>query len=173
MLSFLPTYWFPQLTDLQPEFLRERGITLLLLDFDNTMLPYTTDEPTPELLDWLNHPENALEELRRFLQTQGYEPNSRRQRVPTFSERYGVPCVLRAVKPRTRGIRTAMRRFSAQKAETALVGDQTYTDVLGANLAGITSLQVRSIHNHTIWLKLRHVLELPCLWMARKRRVEV
>ena len=166
MLSFLPTYWFPQLTDLQPEFLRECGITLLLLDFDNTMLPYTTDEPTPELLDWLGR-----------MQAVGIRlcivSNSRRQRVPTFSERYGVPCVLRAVKPRTRGIRTAMRRFSAEKAETALVGDQTYTDVLGANLAGITSLQVRSIHNHTIWLKLRHVLELPCLWMARKRRVEV
>lgn len=166
MLSFLPTYWFPQLTDLQPEFLRERGITLLLLDFDNTMLPYTTDEPTPELLDWLKRMQAAG--IRLCIVS-----NSRRQRVPTFSERYGVPCVLRAVKPRTRGIRTAMRRFSAQKAETALVGDQTYTDVLGANLAGITSLQVRSIHNHTIWLKLRHVLELPCLWMARKRRVEV
>lgn len=166
MLSFLPTYWFPQLTDLQPEFLRERGITLLLLDFDNTMLPYTTDEPTPELLDWLKRMQAAGVRL-------CIVSNSRRQRVPTFSERYGVPCVLRAVKPRTRGIRTAMRRFSAQKAETALVGDQTYTDVLGANLAGITSLQVRSIHNHTIWLKLRHVLELPCLWMARKRRVEV
>lgn len=166
MLSFLPTYWFPQLTDLQPEFLRERGITLLLLDFDNTMLPYTTDEPTPELLDWLKRMQAAGVRL-------CIVSNSRRQRVPTFSERYGVPCVLRAVKPRTRGIRTAMRRFSAEKAETALVGDQTYTDVLGANLAGITSLQVRSIHNHTIWLKLRHVLELPCLWMARKRRVEV
>ncbi len=166
MLSFLPTYWFPQLTDLQPEFLRERGITLLLLDFDNTMLPYTTDEPTPELLDWLKRMQAAG--IRLCIVS-----NSRRQRVPTFSERYGVPCVLRAVKPRTRGIRTAMRRFSAEKAETALAGDQTYTDVLGANLAGITSLQVRSIHNHTIWLKLRHVLELPCLWMARKRRVEV
>ncbi len=166
MLSFLPTYWFPQLTDLQPEFLRERGITLLLLDFDNTMLPYTTDEPTPELLDWLKRMQAAG--IRLCIVS-----NSRRQRVPTFSERYGVPCVLRAVKPRTRGIRTAMRRFSAEKAETALVGDQTYTDVLGANLAGISSLQVRSIHNHTIWLKLRHVLELPCLWMARKRRVEV
>ncbi len=165
MLSFLPTYWFPQLTDLQPEFLRERGITLLLLDFDNTMLPYTTDEPTPELLDWLKRMQAAGVRL-------CIVSNSRRQRVPTFSERYGVPCVLRAVKPRTRGIRTAMQRFSAQKAETALVGDQTYTDVLGANLAGITSLQVRSIHNHTIWLKLRHILELPCLWMARKRRVE-
>ena len=165
MLSFLPTYWFPQLTELRPEFLQERGITLLLLDFDNTMLPYTTDEPTPELLAW-------MERMRAAGIRLCIVSNSHRQRVPNFSAQYDIPCVLRAVKPRTRGIRTAMQQFSASKAETALVGDQTYTDVLGANLAGITSLQVRSIHNHTIWLKLRHVLELPFLWMARKRRVE-
>ena len=166
MLSFLPTYWFPRLTDLQPDFLRERGITLLLMDFDNTMLPYTTDEPTPALLAWMQE-----------MQTAGIRlcvvSNSRRQRVPSFCKRYGLPYVLRAAKPRTHGIREAMQRFSAAKSDTALVGDQTYTDVLGANLAGITSLQVRSIHNHTIWLKLRHVLELPCLLMAGKRRVKV
>ena len=166
MLSFLPKYWFPKLTDIPPEFLQERGITLLLLDFDNTMLPYTTDEPTPELLAWMERTQAAG--IRLCIVS-----NSHRQRVPNFSAQYGVPCVLRAVKPRTRGIRAAMRQFSAGKAETALVGDQTYTDVLGANLAGITSLQVRSIHNHTIWLKLRHVLELPCLWMAKRRRVNV
>ena len=166
MLSFLPKYWFPKLTDIPPEFLQERSITLLLLDFDNTMLPYTTDVPTPELLAWLDRMRAAG--IRLCIVS-----NSHRQRVPNFSAQYGVPCVLRAVKPRTRGIRAAMRQFSAKKAETALVGDQTYTDVLGANLAGITSLQVRSIHNHTIWLKLRHVLELPCLWMAKRRRVNV
>ncbi len=166
MLSFLPKYWFPKLTDIPPEFLQECGITLLLLDFDNTMLPYTTDVPTPELLAWMERMRAAGLQL-------CIVSNSHRQRVPKFSAQYGVPCVLRAVKPRTRGIRAAMRQFSAVKAETALVGDQTYTDVLGANLAGITSLQVRSIHNHTIWLKLRHVLELPCLWMAKRRRVTV
>lgn len=166
MLSFLPNYWFPKLTDIAPEFLRQRGITLLLLDFDNTMLPYTTDEPTPELLAWLERMRSAGVRL-------CIVSNSRKERVPRFSARYGVPCILRASKPGTRGIRAAMQQFSAAKAETALAGDQTYTDVLGANLAGITSLQVRSIHNHTIWLKLRHVLELPCLWMAKRRRVIV
>jgi len=68
-------------------------------------------------------------------------------------------------------LREALRRYDASKSETALVGDQTFTDTLGANLAGITSLQVRSIHNHTVWLKLRHVFEVPFLAMSKKRRV--
>ena len=49
MLSFLPRFIFPKITDIAPEFLAERGIRLLLMDFDNTMLPYTTDVPEQEL----------------------------------------------------------------------------------------------------------------------------
>lgn len=164
MLSFLPTLRFERLTDITPELLSARGISLLLMDFDNTMLPYTTDVPTPELLAWLGRMKAAGITL-------CIVSNSRKPRVPKFSEEYGVPCVTRAAKPGVRGIREAMARFHADRAGTALVGDQIYTDVLGANLAGVTALHVRSIHNHTVWLKLRHLLELPFLAMSEKRRV--
>ena len=155
MLSLLPKLLCERLTDLTPGELTRRGIDLLLMDFDNTMLPYTTDQPAPELLRWLEQ-----------MQAGGVRlcivSNSRKlHRVPVFSEKYGVPCV----------IREAMTRFGASRAQTALVGDQTYTDVLGANLAGIMSIQVRSICNHTIWLKLRHLLELAPLAFAKNRRI--
>ena len=85
MLSFLPRLIFPKITDIQPSVLSERGITLLLMDFDNTMLPYTTDVPNQQLLDWI-----------RRMQESGIilciVSNSHKQRVPHFSERYGVPC---------------------------------------------------------------------------------
>lgn len=166
MLSFLPDYIFPRLTDLSPDFLQQRGITLLLMDFDNTMLPYTTNVPSQELLDW-------LEGMKAAGITLCIVSNSHKSRVPAFSKAYGVACVTRAAKPGTRGIREAMVRFGAKQSETALVGDQIYTDVLGAKRAGVTALIVKSIHNHTIWLKLRHLLEVPVLAMARKRRVQL
>ena len=166
MLSFLPDYIFPRLTDLSPAFLQQRGISLLLMDFDNTMLPYTTNVPSQELLGW-------LEGMKAAGITLCIVSNSRKARVPAFSETYGVACVTRAAKPDTRGIREAMERFGAKQSETALVGDQIYTDVLGAKRAGVTALIVKSIHNHTIWLKLRHLLEVPVLAMARKRRVQL
>ena len=165
MLSFLPRFIFPKITDIAPEFLAERGIRLLLMDFDNTMLPYTTDVPEQELLDWLGK-----------LCESGIKlcivSNSHKSRVPQFSERYGVPCQTHAAKPSPKGIRLAMQRFGADKTQTALVGDQIFTDVLGANLAGVTAIAVRSIHNHTILLKLRHIFEVPFLAMAHRRRVK-
>ena len=45
--SLLPKLIFHKLTDVTPDFLREHGIRLLMLDFDNTMLPYTSRVPVP------------------------------------------------------------------------------------------------------------------------------
>lgn len=166
MLSFLPNYIFPAITDVSETFLRERNIRLLLLDFDNTMLPYTKNEPSRELLQWIEH-------MRAADVTLCIVSNSHKPRVTDFSKRYGVPCVTGAKKPRGKGIREALRRFDVPVAQTALIGDQIYTDVLGANLAGACSIIVRSIHNHNFWLKLRHAFEVPFLVIARKRRVKL
>ena len=51
------------------------------------------------------------------------------------------------------------------------MGDQIYTDTLGGNAAGITTILVKAIDNHNFWLKARHVLELPFIFAARKRRI--
>ena len=164
-LSFLPRIMARTVMDLSPQLLQQRGIALLMLDFDNTIVPYTTDVPTAEMTAWLNR-------MKQTDITVCIVSNSHKQRVPHFSQQYHVPCVTHAAKPGTRGIREAMARYGAAPQQTALVGDQIYTDVLGAKRAGITAIAVRSIHNHTVWLKLRHLLELPFLAMARKRRVE-
>lgn len=166
MLSFLPRYIFPKISDISPGFIQEHGISLLLMDYDNTMLPYTENVPSGELLTWLRTMQDAGVQL-------CIVSNTHKERVPVFSAAYGVPCVTHAAKPGTRGINRAIARFSGRKSSTALVGDQIFTDVLGANLAGVTSIAVTSIHNHNIWLKLRHLFEIPFLAIARKRRVKL
>ena len=134
------------------------------MDFDNTLLPYTTDEPSADLLSWINLMHNS--NIRLCIVS-----NSKKAtRVPNFSKAYGIPYVTHANKPGTKGIRQAMEKIG--ESDAALVGDQIYTDVLGANLAGIPSIIVCSINNHNIWLKLRHILELPFLFIARGRKVK-
>ena len=51
--SFLPRMIFPHLTDVTAEALRARGISFLMLDFDNTIVPYTTSEPTAQMAAWI------------------------------------------------------------------------------------------------------------------------
>ena len=164
--SLLPAMITPSLADITPEFLNRQGIDLLMLDFDNTIVPYTTNIPTPDMEIWL-----------RCMVRVGVKlcvvSNSKKDRVRVFCRKYGIPCITHAKKPFSKGIRECLDMFEMQPERCALVGDQIFTDTLGANCVGVRSILVKAIDNHNFWLKARHVLELPFIFAARKRRIKL
>ena len=162
--SLLPKLIANQLTDITQDMLHARGIQLLMLDFDNTIVPYTTSVPTEKMASWLKEM-NASDICVCIVS------NSRKDRVPEFCREYGLACITHAKKPFSKGIRACLSQYGIPADQAALVGDQIYTDTLGANCAGVTSILVRAIDNHNFWLKARHVLELPFIFAARKRRI--
>ncbi len=161
-ISPIPKIMLPKLTDIHEDMLRSLGIKLLMLDFDNTILPYVSDEPTEEMLAWLEHM-NHLPDIQICVVS-----NSHNGRVPVISRELGLKCITHARKPFSKGIKQCLREYGIPAAQAALVGDQIYTDVLGANNVGVLSILVDAINNHNIWLKGRHVLELPFIAMARR-----
>ena len=161
---FFPTYRVEAITQLTEEKLSELGIRLLMLDFDNTIVPYTTDVPTEEMRSWLVKMNASSVQL-------CVVSNSRNSRVVRFCQTYGIDCITHAKKPFSKGIRQCLDRYAIDPASCALAGDQIYTDTLGANCAGVRSILVRAIHNHNIWLRLRHVAELPFIALAGNRRI--
>ena len=162
--SLLPSMITDAVTDLTPKLLRERGIRLLMLDFDNTIVPYTTNTPTEEMEAWLRT--MLASDIQLCVVS-----NSKRDRVKVFCGKYGLDSITHAKKPFSRGIRQCLARYGLAAGECALAGDQIYTDTLGANCAGVQSILVGAIHNHNFWLKLRHLAELPFIFIARKRRI--
>ena len=163
-ISPIPAIITDALTDITPDILEERGIQLLMLDFDNTIVPYTTSIPEPLMEQWL------LDMKQTDIQL-CVVSNSKKNRVKIFCDNYGIPCITHAKKPFTKGIRECLAKFNIPASRAALVGDQIYTDTLGANAAGVTPILVKAIDNHNFWLKARHVLELPFIFAARKRRL--
>ena len=164
--SLLPKIIVPALTDVSEDLLRSRGIKLLMLDFDNTIVPYTTSKPTETMEKWLR--DMAASDIQLCVVS-----NSHKDRVKIFCEQYGIPCITHAKKPFSRGIKACLAKFKANPWECALVGDQIFTDTMGANATGVTSILVNAIDNHNIWLKLRHVAEMPFILMAGKRRIKI
>ncbi len=152
------------ITDLKPEWFREKGIRLMLLDFDNTIVAYTVSEPSREFLDW-------LQTLRASDVSVMVVSNSRKsRRVPDFCQKWGLPWIKRAGKPNPKGIRRAMAQQGMSPQETAMAGDQTFTDILGGNLAGVTSVLVRPIHFSNPFQVLRYGIELPFIALGRRKR---
>jgi len=162
--SFLPRWQTDALTDITAEKLKSLSIKLLMLDYDNTLVPYTTDTPTEQMRNWIEAMLHSDIQL-------CVVSNSRNDRVKHFCKAYGLDCITHAKKPFSRGIRQCLARYALSPEVCALVGDQIYTDTLGANCAGVCSILVRAIHNHNIWLKLRHVAELPFILIAKNRRI--
>ncbi len=163
-VSLLPKHITHAATDLTVDFLKAQNIRLLMLDFDNTIVPYTTSVPTEEMDTWLKA--MSASEIQICVVS-----NSKKDRVKIFCEAYGIPCITHARKPFSKGIRECLARFSIPASQAALVGDQIYTDTLGGNSAGVRSILVEAIDNHNFWLKARHVLEKPFIYAARKRRI--
>ena len=163
-IPFLPTVITDSITQLTPAFLNSKGIKLLMLDFDNTIVPYTTNTPTEEMHAWLA----AMTESDVSV---CIVSNSRKDRVKHFCKAYGLDCITHAKKPFSKGIRQCLDKYGLPAENCALAGDQIYTDVLGANCAGVQSILVSAIDNHNFWLKARHVLEKPWIFIAGKRRI--
>ncbi len=160
----LPTWTAPAVTAISEDFLKSQGIRLLMLDFDNTIVPYTTNTPTPEVEKWLT-------EMQQSGLVVCVVSNSKNRRVPDFCKKYGLNCITHAKKPFAKGIRQCMSRFDIPAQQAVLVGDQIYTDTLGGGCTGVRTILVNAIHNHTIWLKLRHIVELPFIYAAKRRRI--
>ena len=163
--SPLPKLIAHSLTDISPELLHSMGIKLLMLDFDNTIVPYTTCVPTEEMRRWFDVTKS--QDIILCIVS-----NSHSDRVPKFCRENGLACITHARKPFSKGIRQCLDKFQMPASQAALVGDQIYTDTLGANCAGVTSILVKAIDNHNFWLKARHVLEMPFIFAARNRRMK-
>ena len=162
--SLLPAFITDKLTDLTPEFLKQQGIDLLMLDFDNTIVPYTTSQATEEMDAWIK---NILVSGLSVCVVS----NSHKDRVKIFCGHYGMDCITHAKKPFSKGIRQCLDQYQIPAERAALVGDQIFTDTLGANGCGVRPILVKAIDNHNFWLNARHILELPFIFAARKRKI--
>ena len=163
--SLLPRVMTAKLTDISADQLRRWGVKLLMLDFDNTIVPYTTTVPTRDMECWLKEMNN-LPDIQLCIVS-----NSRNDRVPIFCRERGIAVITHAKKPFPKGIRECLAKYGMEPEHAALVGDQIFTDTLGANGCGVRSILVEAIDNHNFWLKARHVLELPFIFFARNRRM--
>ncbi len=161
--SLIPDYSFKSICAVTPDFLKRLGIRLLLLDLDNTMAPYGTLEPTEEIAGWAENIKANGVEL--FIVTN----NRGSVRVDSLASAFGVDYIKGANKPFSAGIRKALEQFDRKPEETALAGDQIFTDILAANCAGVVSIVVEPIKIRNPLLNVRYALEAPFRAMCRHK----
>ena len=160
---FCPDFYIDTYRDATVSFLREAGIHSLLLDIDNTFAPYEQAEPDEEILAWFKAVEEAG--IRA-----AFVSNNRRERVERFNAKIGIPIYPKGKKPLRRYTRVAMEELGAKPDETAMMGDQIFTDVWAGKLLGIRTILLPPIKDkRDIFTRFKRVLEKPILKYYRKK----
>ena len=135
MSVLYPHFDFHRIYEIPVSFWKDRGITALLLDVDNTLTTHNNPRPHEQILDWLANQQEAG--LRVMILS-----NNRQERVAPFAARLGLEYIASAAKPLPGRLRRALAALGVSPKETALVGDQIFTDVLCGRLTGCLSVLV-------------------------------
>lgn len=152
--SLRPEYFTMDLLLITPEKLKSCNIENLLLDLDNTISPYLEEKPDLKLINWAKSMKDGGISL--YIVS-----NSKKERPRIFAEGMGIPYIKHARKPSSKNIKRAVRELGGRGDNTALAGDQIFTDILGANLAGIKSILVYPIKFSKVLYKIRYIIETP------------
>ena len=140
---------------------RERGYRAVFFDIDNTLVEHGAPA-TPRVTAFFKE-----------LHGLGYETclisNNKEPRVASFANQVESRYLYKAGKPSPDGYIKAMQICGSTKDNTLFVGDQLFTDVWGANRAGIHSILVKPIHpKEEIQIILKRRLEWVVLIFYRR-----
>ncbi len=139
-----PKMYVPSVVHIDPDELRAMGIRCVLFDLDNTVVPRDKIDLQPEVAGWI-----------RSLREKGIKAcvvsNNGPDRIRRISGMEDIPSVCRAVKPLKNPFRKAMRMLGVAPEETAVVGDQIFTDILGGNRLGLYTILVSPMPGKEYW----------------------
>lgn len=148
-----PDLYLKSVHELDTALFEEKGISAIIIDIDNTLVPWDTKEP-----------DEKVNQLVYSLLQKGFKicilSNNSRKRVEEFNKSLKLPAIYKAVKPSRNAFRRAMKLMDASPENTAVIGDQLFTDILGGNRMGLYTVLVSPISDKEF------------LWTMLVRRVE-
>ncbi len=161
---FVPNYYFDTVFEVTPELLTSHGIKGLILDIDNTLVPYEIPEPTEEIRAW-------LESMWESGIKTSFVSNNHADRVDVFNLTLGCPAFPDSGKPFKKSCQKALNAMGLSGSETAIIGDQVFTDVLaGWNSRLKLAILVKPIKDKTsFFFRFKRFLEKPVLWKYKRK----
>lgn len=157
MLSILntifPDIYIPSVYELPLNELKKKGIRGLVFDIDNTIAPYDVAEPDENII-----------KLFQMLKKEGFRicilSNNNKKRVKTFNQKLKVLAVHKAGKPGIKKLRKTISAMKLTEIETAMIGDQVFTDMWCGHNAGLYCIMTAPICNRDQFVtKIKRGLE--------------
>ena len=160
---FKPNLYELSIFDIDLEKLKEIGIKGFIFDVDNTIVPYDTPLPDEKIKNWFK----KIEEM-GFLSY--IASNNNKGRVEHFASELGIGFMPKANKPLTKNLKQISKKMGISPKETAMIGDQLFTDMLGGNMAGMFTVLIEQISPvEGKFIKFKRIFEK--LILPKRKRV--
>ena len=117
--------------------LYSKGYRGLIFDIDNTLVPHGADSTA------------QVDELFNKLHTMGFKTlllsNNNKERIERFTQNIDTLYIEESGKPHPASFIKAMQMMGLNKNQVMVIGDQVFTDIIGANRAHMDNILVKYI----------------------------
>lgn len=156
--KYFPYEYVEDVQSIDYQALYTKGCRALIFDIDNTLVPHGADS-TPE-----------VDKLFVKIHEMGFKTlllsNNSEERILRFKQNIDTLYIHDADKPEAKNFLKALEMLDVSKGEAIVIGDTTFTDIVGANNAGLASILVKYIGYYKKEKKgIRRNLEKVILWL--------
>lgn len=157
-----PKLFVRSITDVTPDILDSFHIKGIIIDLDNTLTPWQSEFLAPDNIRWLE-----------TIKGHGFRvclvSNNKGERINKIASILDIPFVAKASKPRRRAFLKGMEVIGTKPQETAVIGDQVFTDVLGGNRLGLYTILVVPLSSYEfVGTRLMRIPERAVLNLIRR-----
>ena len=152
-MNIYPKLYCKKITDIEIDYLKENNIKALILDVDNTLLDFDL-KIVDGLKNW--HDEIRKNDIKSIILSN----SNKTEKVKMVADLLKIPYIKFATKPFKRGFKLAQNNLEIPNENIAVIGDQIFTDVIGANRSNMFSILVEPLDRKDLLLtKIKRPLE--------------
>lgn len=129
-----PTWIVTSVKDIEPDALKAHGIEAVITDLDNTLVPWRRYDIPPDVIEWLARLKAA--DIKLCIASNTIRVN----RLKKIAGILGIPFVEGVRKPSVDGFVRSMKLMGSTRENTAVFGDQLFTDILAGNRLGLKTI---------------------------------
>ena len=152
-MKVYPSLYLDSVKNINPTLLKKNNIKGLILDVDNTLIDYYRN--------LVEGAEKWCEELKNEgIKCIILSNSNKKRKVEEVAEKLNIDYIMFAKKPLKSGFKRALSKLELKPEEVAVVGDQLFTDVIGAKRMNMFSILVKQVGEKDIFItKLKRPIE--------------
>ncbi len=152
-MKIYPKLYCEKITDLKLDYLKQNNIKALILDVDNTLLDFDL-KVVDGLKSWYENLKNN--DIKCIILSN----SNKIEKIKMVADLLKVPYIKFATKPLKRGFKLAQKELQLPNENIAVIGDQIFTDVIGANRSNMYSILVKPLAEKDLLLtKIKRPIE--------------